>query len=263
MTHTLNPPTSEEILALRGSKRLTRMQIQTEAQNISPRDWALMCLRPSWTQSEAAGMAGVDVSTWKRWESGKHTMPRATFDRLRDRHDQELTVNCIAGVAVAGVADCGRFVVEAILDILPSKSDLVWRDESKWRVHFGDYFDIAQKYGDADGFDMLRKAFDVFTNPRDVVALGMTTLGDSFFWVLAGEENRPAGAQELTRIIRSVALAKVRARRESKRHPDDLEAAYWAWGSEGGSDPRQIDPPVGLSIMGIVSALEMNHSVAA
>ncbi|GBQ31387.1 hypothetical protein AA12717_3747 [Gluconacetobacter sacchari DSM 12717] len=94
------------------------------------------------TQAQAAGLAGVNLSTWKRWESGKHQMPRRTFDHLAEVDVIE-SIACMAGVS--------QFIAEAIVGILPPVDAPIWKDEAEWRRSYGEYYDVGLRF-DEDGW---------------------------------------------------------------------------------------------------------------
>mgnify|MGYP001160154527 CR=1 FL=1 len=85
---------------------------------------------PLWTQAQAADIAGVNVSTWRRWESGRHQMPKKVFNEMREQA-------AIEDLAV--MADASRFIVEAIISILPPSDAPIWADDAWWRVYGEEY----------------------------------------------------------------------------------------------------------------------------
>lgn len=106
------------------------------------------------TQAQAAGLAGVNLSTWKRWESGKHQMPRRTFDAV---------VEIEAIEAITAMAGASEFIVEAIVSILPPVDAPIWRNETTWRGVYGEHYDAGLVI-DEDGWP---------SHPRRVIWLGM------------------------------------------------------------------------------------------
>ena len=112
MAHTQNPISTQKIRKLRKMMNLT--------------------------QASAASLADVNLSTWKRWESGKHQMPARIFDRF-------VEIKVVEDIQRAAGGDVSLFIVEAVLDMLPPVTAPVWSNEAAWRGLYSDAFDLAEE----------------------------------------------------------------------------------------------------------------------
>lgn len=110
MAHALNPLSGRKIRNLRRMMKLT--------------------------QASAASLAEVNLSTWKRWESGKHRMPKRIFDRF-------VEIKTVEDIMRVARGEISLFIIDAVLDILPPVTAPIWSNKSAWRQRYGEDFDFA------------------------------------------------------------------------------------------------------------------------